>query len=93
MKQDPDRNHYIPLCKGACWALFEVFKITIKSTHGCEVADESIVAACKAAGGGPEDPLADWCAVAFTTAFNAACDHLVDEGIDMDYDSCKKNVC
>lgn len=93
VKQDPDSNMWIPLCKETCWALFHVFKITINNLAGCDIGDASVVAACEAAGLGPEDPLADACAFGFGWAFNKECKHLMDEGLSMTYDACMDHVC
>ena len=84
---------WIPLCKQTCWALFHVFKITINNLAGCDIGDASVVAACEAAGLGPEDPLADACAIGFGWAFNHECKKLMDEGLSMTYDACKDHVC
>lgn len=49
--------------------------------HGCDAADPIADAACEAAGIGPEDPLADACAVALDAACGILVEYFVDDHI------------
>merc|ERR1719150_2048327 len=61
-----------------CDGVFDVVG-EIASKWECVASDAGIAAACEAAGLGPEDPLADACAITFASVFEVACTAAIDK--------------
>jgi hypothetical protein len=54
--------------------------VAVTSQGMCAGFDVAADAACEAAGGGPEDPFADACAIALDVALTAACEEAIKHG-------------
>ena len=91
-----DKNQINPLGKDYC-AWYDPYCCIIDGacsgvigqSAGCAVIDTEWVALCEAAGGGPEDPLADACA-AMAVPVALACSSAVSTSIGFQLSDCKK---
>ena len=54
--------------------------VAVTSGIMCAGFDGAATAACELAGGGPEDPFADACAIALDVALTAACEEAIKHG-------------
>merc|ERR1719389_319029 len=77
-------------CEVVGVACSKVFTTAVTSIVGCTLEDATLVAACEAAGLGPEDPLADACAAILGTTVEAACVAIVKQGGSFTSALCKK---
>lgn len=68
---------YCPIMKTSCSL---VFSEAADNEADCQLDTAEADGACEAAGAGPEDPLADTCAAAFTTTIEIACTSAVKAG-------------
>merc|ERR1712194_764444 len=67
-----------------------IFHSAATSILDCALDDSVVVAACEAAGLGPEDPLADACAAILATTVSYACEQAIKAGGKFAAQQCEK---
>ncbi|GBG32133.1 Hypothetical Protein FCC1311_083582 [Hondaea fermentalgiana] len=64
----------------------------VTTDAGCALLGTEAALECESAGGGPEDPIADMCAVAISAAGVAACESAIADGGSFDADALESDL-